>query len=214
MKCQNKIKIILSIGILAVAMFAGGCQSQGDGTEGTEVVTRSPTRSDLIKEGKIKVKEKTETEETEEENTPEAIPSSETDAAAAPDVGVQQQDVKHYILNTNTRLFHDPSCEKVSYIAPHNYAEFDGTAAELLGQGYSACYTCQRSEAADTPVAVDTDAQQQNVGHYILNTNTRLFHNPSCEKVSYIAPHNYAEFDGTRDELIGQGYSACYTCDP
>ncbi len=149
MKCQNKIRTILSIGILALAIFAGGCQSQGDGAEEAAVATRAPMRSDLIKEGKIKVKEKTDTdEETKEDNVPETTqgPEEAAPAAAAPataaDPGAQQQNTGHYILNTNTRLFHDPSCEKVSYIAPHNYGEFDGTREELIAQGYSACYTC------------------------------------------------------------------------
>lgn len=144
MKSQIKIKISLFIGIIAMVMFTGGCQSQEN--EDTAVVTRSPTRSDLIKEGKIKVKEKTDTdEETTEDNVPEATPLPETvQQPEGSDVHNTdpQQNVSYYILNTNTKLFHDPSCEKVSYIAPHNYAEFNGTRDELIGQGYSACYTC------------------------------------------------------------------------
>lgn len=145
MKFQNKIKISLFIGIIVMVMLIGGCQSQEN--EDTAVVTRSPTRSDLIKEGKIKVKEKNDTdEETTEDNVPEATLLPETvQQPEGPDINntdPQQQNVDHYILNINTKLFHDPSCEKVSYIAPHNYAEFNGTRDELIGQGYSACYTC------------------------------------------------------------------------
>lgn len=144
MKSQIKIKISLFIGIIAMVMFTEGCQSQEN--EDTAVVTRSPTRSDLIKEGKIKVKEKPDTdEETTEDNVPEATPLPETvQQPERSDVHNTdpQQNVSYYILNTNTKLFHDPSCEKVSYIAPHNYAEFNGTRDELIGQGYSACYTC------------------------------------------------------------------------
>lgn len=154
MKCQNKLKITLSIGIITMAMLIGGCQSQDHGTENKAVVTRSPTRSDLIKEGKIKAKKKTDIDErTTEGSVPDAAPSSETvQQSEEPDIAVteadaydmeaQQQNIGRYILNTNTKLFHEPSCEKVSYIAPHNYAEFNGTRDELIGQGYSACYTC------------------------------------------------------------------------
>jgi hypothetical protein len=145
MKRQNRIKISLFIGIIAIVMLTGGCQSQEN--EDTAVVTRSPTRSDLIKEGKIEVKEKTDTDEgTTEERVSEATPLPETvqqpEGSDVNNTDPQQQNIDHYILNTNTRLFHDPSCEKVSYIAPHNYAEFDGIRDELIGQGYSACYTC------------------------------------------------------------------------
>lgn len=203
-------------------MFTGGCQAQDQGTEDIAIVTRSPTRSELIKEGKIKVKKKTDANErTTEDSGQEAVPLPETvtqsEGADAYNTDSQQQNAGHYILNTNTRLFHEPSCEKVSYIAPHNYAEFNGTRDELIGQGYSACYTCQQSEGTDIMVTdpnIYNTESQQHMGHYILNTNTKLFHEPSCEKVSYIAPHNYAEFNGTKNELIGQGYSTCYTCDP
>lgn len=154
MKCQNKIKITLIIGIVTMVMLTGGCQSQESEAEDTAVVTRPPSRSDLIKEGKIKAKKKADTDEKiTEDSVPEATPLPETvqqpDGAdiTVTDSGIyntdpQQQNVNHYILNTNTKLFHDPSCEKVSYIAPHNYAEFNGTSDELIDQGYSACYTC------------------------------------------------------------------------
>lgn len=147
MKCRNKIKITLFIGIIAMVMLTGGCQSQENEAEDTDAVTRSPTRSDLIKEGKIKVKEKTDIDEgTTEDSVPESTPLPEAvqqpEGADISNTDPQQQNVNHYILNTNTKLFHDPSCEKVSYIAPHNYAEFNGTRDELIGQGYSACYTC------------------------------------------------------------------------
>lgn len=147
MKCRNKIKITLFIGIIAMVMLTGGCQSQENEAEDTDAVTRSPTRSDLIKEGKIKVKEKTDTdEETTEDNVSKATPLPETvqqpEGSYVNNTDPQQHSVDHYILNTNTKLFHDPSCEKVSYIAPHNYAEFNGTRDELISQGYSACYTC------------------------------------------------------------------------
>lgn len=130
-------------------MLTGGCQSQDHGTEDTSVITRSPTRSDLIKEGKIKAKRKTDIDEgTTEDSVQDVAPSSETVQQseeadiAETEADNQQQNIGHYILNTNTKLFHDPTCEKVSYIAPHNYGEFNGTRDEVIVQGYSACYTC------------------------------------------------------------------------
>lgn len=146
MKCRNKIKITLFIGVIAMVLFTGGCQTQGNEAEDTAVVTRLPSRSDLIKEGKIKAKKKADTDEkTTEDNVPEttSLPGTVLQPEGADITVAEQQNVNnHYILNTNTKLFHNPSCEKVSYIAPHNYAEFNGTRDELIGQGYSACYTC------------------------------------------------------------------------
>ncbi|MBQ9083522.1 MAG: MBL fold metallo-hydrolase [Clostridia bacterium] len=49
---------------------------------------------------------------------------------------------------------------------------------------------------------------------YVLNTNTKKFHVPSCRHVSTIKPKNYAEFTGTRAQVIAKGYSPCGTCKP
>lgn len=49
---------------------------------------------------------------------------------------------------------------------------------------------------------------------YILNTNTMKFHYPSCSSADSISKNNRAEYTGTRDELIDQGYSPCGRCHP
>lgn len=49
---------------------------------------------------------------------------------------------------------------------------------------------------------------------YILNTNTHKFHKPSCSDVKRIKPGNYKEYQGTRDQVIGMGYSPCKHCYP
>lgn len=49
---------------------------------------------------------------------------------------------------------------------------------------------------------------------YILNTNSRKFHNPGCSGVEKISAGNRQEFTGSRDDLIAQGYSPCGNCKP
>lgn len=49
---------------------------------------------------------------------------------------------------------------------------------------------------------------------YVLNTGTRKFHHSSCSSVKQINSSNYSEFTGTRDEIIGKGYSPCGKCKP
>ena len=49
---------------------------------------------------------------------------------------------------------------------------------------------------------------------YILNTNTRKFHLPSCSSAEDILPANRQDYTGSRDELIAQGYSPCGRCKP
>lgn len=56
----------------------------------------------------------------------------------------------------------------------------------------------------------DTFAEQK----YILNTNTDKFHKPDCSSAADIKKENKAEFYGSREELIKQGYSPCGNCKP
>lgn len=59
--------------------------------------------------------------------------------------------------------------------------------------------------------AADADTES---GSYILNTNTKKFHFPSCASVETIKPKNKSEYTGAREDLIAQGYSPCKRCNP
>ncbi len=62
---------------------------------------------------------------------------------------------------------------------------------------------------AEEPVAVEPVQMD-----YVLNTNTKKFHLPSCSSVTQMKDKNRQYFTGTRDELIGRGYSPCGKCKP
>lgn len=49
---------------------------------------------------------------------------------------------------------------------------------------------------------------------YILNTNTKKFHYPTCSSVNDMKEKNRQEFFGTHDETIALGYSPCGRCKP
>lgn len=49
---------------------------------------------------------------------------------------------------------------------------------------------------------------------YILNTNTKKFHYPSCSSVKKMKDKNKREYSGTRDEVIAMGYDPCQNCNP
>ena len=67
---------------------------------------------------------------------------------------------------------------------------------------------------ADNFNTYDNSDQQKTDASYVLNTNSRKFHYPSCNDVKKIAPQNYETFEGTRDEAINAGYSSCGHCNP
>lgn len=49
---------------------------------------------------------------------------------------------------------------------------------------------------------------------YILNTNMKKFHYPTCSSVNDMKEKNKQKFFGTRDEAIALGYSPCGRCKP
>ncbi|WP_022770138.1 DNA/RNA non-specific endonuclease [Butyrivibrio sp. NC2007] len=49
---------------------------------------------------------------------------------------------------------------------------------------------------------------------YVVNTNSRKFHIPSCDSVKDMKEKNKLLYEGTRDELIRQGYDPCKRCNP
>ena len=59
----------------------------------------------------------------------------------------------------------------------------------------------------DSPVASDE-------ADYVLNTNSKKFHLPTCSSVTDMNPNNRENFSGSRDELISNGYSPCGSCKP
>lgn len=69
-----------------------------------------------------------------------------------------------------------------------------------------------------TPVATpeptpEPDEPEPAGTDYILNTNSKKFHYPSCGSAKKISEKNKGYFTGTRDELIAKGYSPCGNCD-
>lgn len=70
------------------------------------------------------------------------------------------------------------------------------------------------TQATTQPVVTekaDNNAAGQN---YVLNTNTKKFHYPSCSSVKQMKDKNREDYTGTRDELIDMGYSPCGICHP
>jgi DNA-entry nuclease len=49
---------------------------------------------------------------------------------------------------------------------------------------------------------------------YILNTNTKRIHLPTCSSVNEMKPSNRQEFSGDVSGLLEQGYKACGRCHP
>ena len=68
-----------------------------------------------------------------------------------------------------------------------------------------------RTTPRPTPKATATPSAQHS---YVLNTNTKKFHIPTCSSVGQMADKNKKYYTGARSEVIAMGYVPCKRCNP
>lgn len=91
-----------------------------------------------------------------------------------------------------------------------DYATGDSTA---VGAEQSVAAEQLQTEAIpSSEVAMQEEVPEGTT--YILNTNTKKFHKPSCSSVKQMKESNKGEFTGSRDEVIAKGYDPCKKCNP
>ena len=67
------------------------------------------------------------------------------------------------------------------------------------------------SDSASADIRENSSSKEKT---YILNNNTKKFHDPECSSVDNIKEKNKREFTGTREKLIEDGYEPCGKCRP
>ncbi len=83
--------------------------------------------------------------------------------------------------------------------------------------GVTIDYTTGKSALSSSPPAVTTTAPPvttnapQTAG-YVLNTNTKKVHRPTCHHAKKIKDANRADYQGVLNDLLSQGYTTCGTC--
>ena len=60
----------------------------------------------------------------------------------------------------------------------------------------------------------DNQAEGKGTTEYVLNTNSKKFHLPSCSSVDQMSPKNREDVEDTRENLIAKGYDPCKRCNP
>lgn len=60
----------------------------------------------------------------------------------------------------------------------------------------------------------DSDRRNKTAQTYILNTNTKKIHRPTCSSVSQMKETNKQTYEGTVEELENMGYAPCKKCNP
>jgi len=97
-------------------------------------------------------------------------------------------------------------------------------AASYEDRGYSICFNvfCYNVQPGITINYADGTSYSQNktetrapaTGNYVLNTNSKKFHYPSCSSVSRMSAKNREDSNLSRDVIVSYGYSPCGICKP
>ena len=67
----------------------------------------------------------------------------------------------------------------------------------------------------ETAIVQETPVPQETQGTtYVLNTNTKKFHYPTCSSVDDMKEKNKQIYTGNREDVINMGYVPCKRCNP
>lgn len=71
--------------------------------------------------------------------------------------------------------------------------------------------TTDGTAASSADTSADTD---KGTAEYVLNTNSKKFHVPSCSSVKQMKDANRQDVKDTRENIVNQGYDPCKRCNP
>ena len=103
----------------------------------------------------------------------------------------------------------------IDYATGDNWAESSGTY-----QSTAASVTVETpapQPETDTAVQITPElsvSQESRETTYVLNTNTKKFHYPTCSSVDDMKEKNKQIYTGSREEVINMGYVPCKRCNP
>lgn len=103
----------------------------------------------------------------------------------------------------------------IDYATGDNWAEGSGTYQSTAAS--VAVETPVPQPETDTAVQItpESSAPQESQGiTYVLNTNTKKFHYPTCSSVNDMKEKNKQIYTGSREEVINMGYVPCKRCNP
>ena len=189
------IKRIINIIACIVLFFTSVMLFSGSNTD-TKPITSQSTEETTTKE-KTTEEESTKSKKELEESKKESSITASKKAAKESSVAASKAE-------ESRKAAEESSIAEASIQASIAQSSVQASAAQVSIEQSQQASIAQAQTPAPTPIGT----------HYVLNTNTHKFHYPSCEDVGKIAPQNYADFSGTRDEAIAQGYSPCGHCRP
>ena len=135
---------------------------------------------------------------------------------------LQKKEVELYRTDMQGMITCSSDGEKVSFQTEKNgtidtYTDAGGyknaaLKSEKAVEKEAAAAAAKQKAVEEVPVPAQDETPSGT--QYIVNTNTKKFHYPSCRSVKQMKDKNKMDFTGSRDELIGMGYEPCQNCNP
>lgn len=103
----------------------------------------------------------------------------------------------------------------IDYATGDNWAESSGTYQSTAAPVTVETLAPQPETDTAVQITPESPAPQESQGiTYVLNTNTKKFHYPTCSSVDDMKEKNKQIYTGSRDEVINMGYVPCKRCNP
>lgn len=103
----------------------------------------------------------------------------------------------------------------IDYATGDNWAESSGTYQSTEASVAEETPVPQPETDTAVQITPESSAPQESQGiTYVLNTNTKKFHYPTCSSVDDMKEKNKQIYTGSRDEVINMGYVPCKRCNP
>lgn len=103
----------------------------------------------------------------------------------------------------------------IDYATGDNWAESSGTYQSTEASVAEETPVPQPKTNTVVQITPESSAPQESQGiTYMLNTNTKKFHYPTCSSVDDMKEKNKQIYTGSREEVINMGYVPCKRCNP
>ena len=103
----------------------------------------------------------------------------------------------------------------IDYATGDNWAESSGTYQSTAAPVTVETLAPQPETDTAVQITPESPAPQESQGiTYVLNTNTKKFHYPTCSSVDDMKEKNKQIYTGSREEVINMGYVPCKRCNP
>ena len=106
-----------------------------------------------------------------------------------------------FVLNTQSKKYHLPTCKNVKKIKEENRRNTDAKEEDLMAQGYEAADCCCKDRV-----------DQNEIREYVINTETKRFHLAGCRNEKKIKKDHRKVVKDSYAHLKELGYEEAHCC--